>query len=196
MVIWKHTLLASFDSTFPRPCLANTGLKSRSDSTESCFFATVYKTFPSESATQSWVDVGCSHTTSTDSTLFWAKPTPTTSTSTTSSSSSSTSTTATPGPAQTETTSLSPNNPSITDAPEKAASKVWIAGAVLGPLAVGALLGLGFWLGWQRKGERTKSDIVLQRDETIVLPVYHSCTLHQRYNNHTNRELYRRLRTM
>ncbi|KAK3998079.1 hypothetical protein QBC44DRAFT_363602 [Cladorrhinum sp. PSN332] len=103
-------------------------------SSETCYFWTVYATFPAPEATQSWVDIGCRNTAfGTPRNLYWATAETTTSSSSTLSTPSS-STISTSGTVQTGTTSSPPNsaatNTSGTATPASSPSKAWIAGAV------------------------------------------------------------------
>ncbi|KAK4228433.1 hypothetical protein QBC38DRAFT_498593 [Podospora fimiseda] len=132
-------------------------------SSETCFSATVYNIFPSQYATQSWIDIGCRGSTEKESTLYWETTAAAATAPTTSAQpptfSTFTSTTTTSGP--TSSSSSAPSNTSTTTHPIKStASKAWIAGAVIGPLAVvGLFLGFCFWLRLRHKANKQNTSM-------------------------------------
>ncbi|KAK4221305.1 hypothetical protein QBC38DRAFT_492339 [Podospora fimiseda] len=110
-----------------------------------CVTATLYATFPSESATTAWTEIRCvTESTLPFSALYLALPASTTSSASLSS--------AITGILTTTWLTLDnmypkPSAPAPASEPASSSPKTWIAGAVLGLLIIIGLIGfLGFWL--------------------------------------------------
>ncbi|KAK4222459.1 hypothetical protein QBC38DRAFT_549243 [Podospora fimiseda] len=118
-----------------------------------CYTITLFDTAPVESATQSWLEIGCGNSVVlTMKSLYWQTTASTTTTSAPSTFTTTTSGTLS-GPVETGTSSAPPSSATTDPAAQptkSSSSKAWIAGAVIGPLFGIALVAFGIWM-WRRR---------------------------------------------